>query len=431
MELALNREVVPLEDSSKELSSSSESLRPEERSDDSGYLSDANDSPSSDSSSEIYCVYDSENDDEEIDSHIEYIQEKQRILKRAADVLYQEDAYTASIALNKPSATEGTIWQKAQGILRSLDQKPGDNETSTMRPPPARRGPVGGSLVKKNQPCPTDASIDTSTVQRISASSFATSTIEADKGEELALLSSLAAPLFADSQWMAQALVWSAPSHPSIHALQDCRWQVMSDPLTCCLGLIPPSSMSMQNAVDIQEATCITQNARLVTQSTPPFNVVFANKAFLQVAGLSSNGSLIGKPVETLLHVTQDIHDSDTDTTYLDSVLTLTDNKSCRIRAVPVVDRARRRKLSDSSCACMTHVMIEVVEGSVECGVAESDTISAISDSSGNQEKQDHRESPRDHPGNHHQVTGPEVAWAKDTADGRQAASNSVLGTVG
>jgi hypothetical protein len=249
-----------------------------------------------------------------------------------------------------------------------------------------------------------------------------------DMKEQQQLLAKLPTVVFGKGQWMAQALVWmsSASSSSSSSSQQqvvteedsddsysnnnsssssssnnhdnivinpqDCRWKVISDPFTCSLGLVPPSNISMQQMshVTIEEALSFTTEARLVTQPTPPFCVVFVNKAFMQLAGgLKSKESLIGKPVESILLLAssasasfaleqqqqqpQELNtpfaavatadEQHSQQSMLHCMLSSEDRvvAACRMQVVPVLDRFRRRRLSMSSYSCMSHLMIRVL----------------------------------------------------------------------
>ena len=96
---------------------------------------------------------------------------------------------------------------------------------------------------------------------------------------------------------------------------------------------------------------------RIITLSTPPFCVVHANKAFSMFSGLS-NCTLVGKPIESILQVIQDIP-----TTYLCSTPTtveslgsqiVSSNKPCQLRVVPITDRVR------NSQGGMSHLLVKI-----------------------------------------------------------------------
>lgn len=163
---------------------------------------------------------------------------------------------------------------------------------------------------------------------------------------------------------MARALIWSDPSssHQTQAQPQDASWKLVSDPRTFALGLVPPTGMSMQNGLSLEEAIAVTDQARIVTQSTPPFCVVHVNRAFLLLANLRE--SVIGRPIEMVLQVTQSMNlPSTDDQLFLDSVITLSDKtKACRIQVLPVLDRSRRRRLAARRYTCMSHILIQVLD---------------------------------------------------------------------
>jgi hypothetical protein len=337
---------------------------------------------------------DEDNEETSISRRIDFLSEKRSLLKRAYKVMAQEENYDAAIAIdtvrNPKVEAFNSIWTEAKGVLREMNEAAG---TSTL--PSALSSshtkannntgdeqPGGCWRAKKNNPDPSDPKIDKSSVRRVAAKlSGDVKVIRRDDAREPSLISSIPSPVFGDGQWLAQALVYAAPTthqvQPSTSA--DCRWKVVSDPFTSSLGLVPPSSVSMSNAVDIQEATAFTEEPRLVTQSTPPFCIVHVNKAFLLLANLPAQDSLIGRPIESEIQVTQQDIDmskstdvmtdepenntnSDDDESYLESILSRGDKKACRIQVIPVLDRSRRQSITETSYSCMSHVLIRVRE---------------------------------------------------------------------
>jgi hypothetical protein len=332
---------------------------------DSGYSSDVNRSPAmsdadqENSTSDSGERYDSsEEDDEDLESSIAYLNKKQTILKRAAEVLSREenyDAATCALTASQPPYSPSSTVKEAMEMLTTLGHVSTESDTPRSRQPERRK--------RKN---PSHPAIDISTVQRLPASKFARLGTVTTKDENiLALLGSIPLPVFDKGQWMAKALVWSAPlQHQDLEHAFDCSWKVVSSPSTYALGLVPPHGMSMKNAVDIQEAISITNEARVVTQATPPFSIVFANKAFLTMAGfLPTDTTTIGQPVESILQISQEIIGSETcregkeTANYLDGSLRLVDDDmACRIRISPVVDRIR------SEHSCVSHILVQVSE---------------------------------------------------------------------
>lgn len=326
---------------------------------------------SSDSDPSSNFQYDaSDEEDEGVDSRMEFLNEKQSILTRAAEVLGREESYEAATAFatsNKPPSRPSATWKEAKSVLRTMGHKSKEPSRSNARLLSVQRD----SRKRKN---PRDPAIDFSSVQRLPAAKFARLETVTTKDENImGLLSSLPTALFHQGQWMAKALVWSAPTqNRELDRSMDYRWKVVSDPSTYSLGLVPPNGMSMKNAVDIQEAMSISDEAHVVTQATPPFCVVYANKAFLKIADSGSTESIIGRPVESILQISEDIFgsqatpkDRDSSKSYLNGVLRLESSKACRIRLCPVVDRTRKAKDSSSEhvkYSCMSHILIQVVD---------------------------------------------------------------------
>jgi hypothetical protein len=338
---------------------------------------------------------DEDNDETSISRRIDFLSEKRSLLKRAYKVMAQEENFDAAIAIdtvrNPKVEAFNSIWTEAKGVLREMNEAAGtttlssalssshDNDNNNT----GDQQPGGGCWrAKKNNPDPSDPKIDKSSVRRVVAKqSGDIEVLKRDNVRELSFISSIPSPVFGDGQWLAQALVYAAPTthqvQPSTSA--DCRWKVVSDPFTSSLGLVPPSSVSMNNAVDIQEATAFTEEPRLVTQSTPPFCVVHVNKAFLMLANLPAQDSLIGRPIESVIQVTQQDIDMSRSTDvmmdepennannednerYLESILSHGDKKACCIQVVPVLDRSRRQSITETSYSCMSHVLIRVRE---------------------------------------------------------------------
>jgi hypothetical protein len=330
---------------------------------------------------------------------IEFLTEKRSLLKRAFKVMAQEETYDAATAVDtiqNPKVDSMTsIWTEAKVVLSELEQTSGDE----AKPLSNTNGRPGVWRGKKNNPNPMDPNIDVSSVRRLIANRNGEDdvirredgkegeddVIRREDGKDMSFISSIPSPLFGDSQWMAQALVYGAPTTHQVEDTSDCGWQVVSDPFTYSSGLVPPSSMSMQNAVDIEEAIAFTEEPRLVTQSTPRFCIVYVNRAFLMLANLPSQDSLIGQPIESLIQVTQDMTrstvdeesaDDDHADRYLDSVLSRADNKACRIQVVPVLDKSQRRRVTATSYSCMSHFLIRVQEGTGQRSCSVSSTVS-------------------------------------------------------
>jgi hypothetical protein len=357
---------------------------------------------------------DDDDDDEEIDEKIDYLREKQSLLQRAALCFSREAAYNAATAMSDttraPVDDSDTIWAEAREYLDSRaalnHEAPLDDTTvssenernTTMMPPPPKKPNL--AWVKRNRN-PRDSRIDVSSVLRTSSKAheaenvpYAADTDDASSSSTLQIHSYI--NMFRQGQWMAEALVWATSkggdSNPANKKRRRCRysenntnWRVISDPRTCTLGLVPPCPLT--ESLPLQEAVRITDEARLVAQSTPPFCVVYVNRAFLLFAGLTSSHSIVGKPIETVLQVTQEIRNQKT---YLQSVLCTPNqpDRSCRIRVVPVVHEGGSCKHRTTHASqYMSHIMVPVC--AVPVAAQRPVAIAVIEESYGEESPQD------------------------------------------
>ena len=99
----------------------------------------------------------------------------------------------------------------------------------------------------------------------------------------------------------------------------------------------------------------------------PPFRVVNANKAFSIFCDGRVPGDIIGKPVESIVQVLQDIaacptrcSSSDKPEILFDSHLPGPD-KACRIKVTPVMDHSRKGRDG------MSHLLIQIHSPANKC----------------------------------------------------------------
>jgi hypothetical protein len=317
-------------------SSSSSSLSPQTNEpleeDDSGYISDSSpdvlteDSTDSCSSK---AVEDEEDDDSDMMEKIYFLREKQRILERATSVLSRrpEASYSAAIASDLCHGSAATssisnssmedeqsgrqvrsIWSEAKQFLSIISRRT-DTGESRLLPVPAsiyrkRCAPNPGSpminprivqMVSSKRyesgcdmsgySCSTDTSPEMGTMKTLSV-------LTASSSNQVCLTGCLLTPrqvrakntkndshncCFLLVQWMTKALLWNnsrAPSSNRSDHVVD-RWTVtVGDQFTCSRQLVPPPSMSLRNAFDLQDVISVTEEARIVTQSSPPFCIV-------------------------------------------------------------------------------------------------------------------------------------------------------------
>jgi hypothetical protein len=298
--------------------------------------------------------------DDEID--YSFVQAKQKILKRAADIFFHEERFDALTDLSEhrrydPSAE--SIWDEAKDFMRTLDQVTGPiTKTTKVKKPAAGRAskkPKLAEIRKCENPC--DPRVDVTLVGRNSSTKF---------GRDIALvkcnisssLNVLPTSFMTQCQWMTQVLLYNKASRPldSNNSTDTPCWKIMSNPLDCSCGMIPPSSMDMARRVDLNFALSIVDEARLVTQSMPPFSVVHVNRAFQKLADLPCDQCLLGKPIESVIHVpTDSVPTEESDHVFWSSIITMS-NTQCRLEAFPVVQG--RSLQSTSSDMYMSHILI-------------------------------------------------------------------------
>lgn len=322
--------------------------------------------------------------DEDTDSCFDFLNSKQRILARVSEVLGREEKFTASKALKAAKQTSfpsSELMKEARSVLWTLGLRANAFEPQIL----PTLSPKYTAWSRKS---PRHPAIDVSYCEHLQADIWKSRQRAIAKSQHRGANTLLNLPrsVFCEGQWMAQALVWSAPSiqqRKEADQSDQFLWKVISNPMTQSLGLLPPTGISMENAIDIEEAVAISDEARVVTQSTPPFCVVYANKAFLELSGIQSKDSIIGRPVETIIHV-PDPSAISTDSVGSD-VVQLSEKKSlsgslcfkedtvCTISVTPVVDQNRKhepRNLNPLAIknvanhggkySCMSHILIQI-----------------------------------------------------------------------
>jgi hypothetical protein len=368
-----------------------------------------------------------EDDDEDIDSKIEFLQEKQWILKRAFDAFRSEDNYEASNALllQKGMASKGikstnddpenSIWTRAKALLADDQLVPSSSSSTTSitqsldesssygstAPPVSKSNNKKNTNVRiaaKTMSNPRDLLIDLTCVEQCSSMRHDDIT-HIDNGRttmsdaENELLSSSPAPLPFKVHWMAKALVRagqdksSSTSSKSLVSPQDSgtEWRVAFDYQTNLTSLLAPKQYHQEEYITLQEAIIGRNEPRLITQAIPPFNIVFANAAFLRLASLTSQEKLIGTAVEGVLQVINraNIGGDDGDDLH---VRILGDNSKRRMIIVTgIQDRSKRRRVEESSMntsrfgsTCITHILVRFSTENLVWGDAESNTTTEV-----------------------------------------------------
>jgi hypothetical protein len=108
----------------------------------------------------------------------------------------------------------------------------------------------------------------------------------------------------------------------------------------------------------------------------PPFCVVHANKAFCMFSGKSS-GDVIGKPIESIVQVVQDISASKGPCEATDPVVFLESrlfgsNQNCQARVIPVMDHSRCNPREG-----MSHLLIKIQASQRSSNTAEQEAVAA------------------------------------------------------
>jgi len=285
---------------------------------------------------------DAEQDD--IESEILFLQEKQSLLKRAISAMKREDAYEASRARDtvngKNERKDSSLWDEAREIVDILNRRDDDESPVRIEKRHTRE------IIENRERSLKKPRIDVSSVTCVSSGTL-------DGGKEVKESSAAlqraipTMPFVVNGPWMGQALAGCSPSAAR-------GWEVLNDP---DLGLlvVPPSVQSFQKGVELKDALALTPDAQLVTLSTPPFYVVHANRAFCLFSGLLS-ADIIGKPIESLLQVVVDQDTGALDVNAnggLSSSFVLS-RKLCQLEITPVTDKFRNLK------GGMSHLLVKV-----------------------------------------------------------------------
>jgi hypothetical protein len=335
---------------------------------DSGYCTDRNPSSTIDDGSDSDPVLFS---DDDLD--YSFVQAKQKILKRAADVFLREDQLNALANHNEHSkigrAPLTTVLDEAKGFLHTLSLAAG---------PTANQKPRKKSRTQKNARAnvpriaanPRDLQINVNLVDKRTSIKFDEESHSLKKINGSSIISMIPSSLLTQCQWMTRVLMWNkASTLTEPRSMPDTAgsWKIMSDPWHFACGVIPPRAMDTERGVDLNYALSITDEARLVTLSTPPFYIVHVNKAFQRFAELPSDCCLLGRPVENVIQVSPTATpEQDAKHCYWPSLI-LNSNKSCCIDVLPVVqgDAQRNKESSLSSLSTkstsntfMSHILI-------------------------------------------------------------------------
>ena len=272
-------------------------------------------------------------DKDTLSDRIAFLKEKQDILSRFSSHLNSEDVYVAYHAkLGGRKRTEPEIWKRARKLAKSNGKE---------KPPPAIIIPE-----KKLKATPRDLSIDINRVKTVSASD--TTILSASDSSQSIVRKS--APLDTIDHWMIKTI------ERSHRPLTNKKWEYIPchdyQP-----ALVPPFACDDQMTMD--QAIEITDEARIIASATPPFVVVYSNRAFLMM--LRSPESIIGSPVESIIQVESDYNEATGPVHGR-----LRDQNDCLVHVDPIFDESRDAKV-------VTHILVRV-----EAATSASSTSSSL-----------------------------------------------------
>jgi len=261
--------------------------------------------------------------DEDMESRISYLAAKQSILQRASHIILENDAFGAQKATKllqtgKISPQEkNELWDEAATMLRTLNNRQGKTDPETKKVTPPTR--------PRKRKTPMDPDIDYSTVDKVH--DMETVDPQETNHAESELMSLCESCHQGPSDAFQPRVISTKTSiHQDlsgVQSLEDHNWQTDAEQRTTNFL----QAVSMQEAIDMAQATSLCEEAHIVAQTTSPYAIVFANRAFLK----HTSESVIGRPLESIVHFRADLPS--------EATLQLKNQKlTCRIQIAPVVD---------------------------------------------------------------------------------------------
>jgi hypothetical protein len=343
---------------------------------------------------------------ENVDSMIEYLHEKQSLLQRAGDEFRREENYTAATArkyakLGLVNDPVNSIWTIAKQ-LKHVYFISSSTETASSESSSSVQNVDGSSKlnladITAHVISPKHPEIDLSKVSCRPSLPMTASTEESetdnDTNTDLSL--SINPPSFLGRTWMAKAIAESLSITLDVGTATTDEWRIVFDPITHSSGIIPPNGVSstLADCMLLDDAVGLVSEARLVVRSTPPFSVVFANRAFLQLyGGCNGKEAIVGKPVESIIHDISNFALVQDRNTSNSRFVLHANEQPCIIQITPVVDRSKRQKLSFTSPVCInsddnikqnvrtriSHILISVTASRDDGSINQTVSVSAV-----------------------------------------------------
>lgn len=195
---------------------------------------------------------------DDIESEINFLQEKQTLLKRAIDAMKREDAYEASRARQtiegKLERDSSPLWIEAKDVLDVLEEDekgPSDGPRIVLSP-----------VVDLEERPSKKTKIDVSTVSCVTSDSV----FESSPSLINPIPSFFTVCEF-DGPWVGQTLATtlSMIGHPSVEHLQGNSkpdgWQVVNDTKLGVL-VVPPPLLTLSRGIELSDALALSTSAR-------------------------------------------------------------------------------------------------------------------------------------------------------------------------
>jgi hypothetical protein len=218
--------------------------------------------------------YNSDAENEDIDIQISFLQEKQRILKRAFALFKEEENYDASRArliLAGKVSRGSPIWLEAKEVLEDLEEERLESQAAPKKVKLSSSDTSSRSSAWTAESCQRDPNlpkIDLSSVIRISSAEIGDDLIAA--AVDAIKRDVLSVPFAMTGPWMAKMLVRCLPSLPAATptsttkpaaAADSVNWVIVNDPSMGPI-VVPPSKIPFQNKIHLKEAIACTTVAQ-------------------------------------------------------------------------------------------------------------------------------------------------------------------------
>ena len=250
----------------------------------SGYSSDAETSPiqqleeSSVSSKTSHCSSfssalsstgsegsNSSQESDDIESEIQFLHEKQNLLKRAIAAMKREDAYEASRARQtiegKLEREVSPLWSEAKEILDLLDLQDGDST-------------IADDFRSEQETCSEEyderpskkTKIDVSTVTRVISGSVLDVLVPSGDTPSPSRVCEFGGPWVGQTLARSLSAIAGTSTGGSVEKSSASDWQVVNDSYLGVL-VIPPPLLSLNGGIELRDALSLSSEARYVSST--------------------------------------------------------------------------------------------------------------------------------------------------------------------